>query len=144
MIKLWNTCSITTDSKWFQMIQSSLIFNPIYLNRIQKPKLNRFSKFVVFYFRKVQNQRTSHKNDKRKLTWPKCQFITKVNQGRFTVQVSRIKSSSCAGAETVVKEKACTYVLRVSLSFFDQTLKTHYFLTDDARHNPIFLLKHLT
>ena len=34
--------------------------------------------------------------------------------------------------------------LRVSQSFFDQTLKTHYFLTDDARHNPIFLLKHLT
>ena len=32
----------------------------------------------------------------------------------------------------------------MSQSFFDQTLKTHYFLTDDARHNPIFLLKHLT
>ena len=35
---------------WFQMIQSSLIFNPNYLNQIQKAKLNRFSKFVVFYF----------------------------------------------------------------------------------------------
>ena len=34
--------------------------------------------------------------------------------------------------------------LRVSLSFFDQTLKTHYFLTDDARLNPIFLLNCLT
>ena len=35
---------------WFQMIQSSLIFNPNYLNQIQKAKLNRFSKFVVFLF----------------------------------------------------------------------------------------------
>ena len=34
-------------------------------------------------------------------------------------------------------------LLRVFLSFFDLTLKTHHSLTDDPRPNPIFLLKHL-
>ena len=31
----------------------------------------------------------------------------------------------------------------MSLSFFDQTLETWDFLTDDVRLNPFFLLKHL-
>ena len=43
----------------------------------------------------------------------------------------------------VVNTQAILF-LRVSLSFFDQTLKTHYFWTDDARPNRVFLLKHLT
>ena len=34
--------------------------------------------------------------------------------------------------------------LRVLPPIFDLTLKTHIFCTDEAKHNPIFLLKHLT
>ena len=36
------------------------------------------------------------------------------------------------------------FILRVFLSIFDLTLKTHLFWTDGARPNPFFLLKHLT